>query len=77
VASRGYCWGRHLRPSPKAVGCKQRGGRIGEASCEGKEDAPEGSGAKGVKRRPAPPEEKRRGGAHSLEAARTTKGRRA
>ena len=35
VAPRGYCWGRHLRLSPKAVNCEQGSGRNGEANCEG------------------------------------------
>ena len=55
------CWGRHLRPLPKAVGCKQRGGRNGEASCEGKEDAPEGPRVKGGERRQFPTNGRRRG----------------
>jgi len=67
----GQCWGRHLRLSPKVFGCEQGGG---EASCEGKEVAPEGPEAKGDKRRLVLPEEKRRGGVRSEGAARAPKG---
>jgi len=58
VASRGYCWGRHLRLTPKTFGCEQRGS---EAIGEGEEGASEELGAKCDERRSKLPEEKRRG----------------
>ena len=62
MASRGYCWGRHLRLMLKAFGCKQGSG---EATSEGEEGTPEGLGAKSDERRLWIPEGKRRGGVHS------------
>ena len=72
MASRGYCWGRHLLLTPKAFGYEQGGG---EATCEGEEGALEGLGAKCDKRRPMLPEEKQRGGVRSEGATRLAKGR--
>ena len=48
MASRGYCWGRHLRLMLKAFGCEQESG---EATSEGEEGTPEGLGAKSDERR--------------------------
>ena len=71
MASRGYCWGRHLLLTPKAFGYEQGGG---EATCEGEEGALEGLGAKCDKRRPMLPEEKQRGGVRSEGTVRVPKG---
>ena len=59
MASRGYCWGRHLRLMLKAFGCEQESG---EATSEGEEGTPEGLGAKSDERRLWIPEGKRRSG---------------
>ena len=70
MVSRGYCWGRHLRLTPKTFGCEQGGG---EATGEGEEGASEQLGAKRDERRSKLPEEKRRGDPRSEGIARVPK----
>ena len=70
MASRGYCWGRHLCLALKTFSCEQGGG---EATGEGEEGASEELGAKCDEQRSKLPEEKQRGDPRSKGIARGPK----